>query len=217
MRRPKSQGRSFVVGAFGPAACCSAASCMRMTLACQTGFPARRNDDVLDGGEFVFRAAHDDVSNAVEGSALYGGRLDERLRRFHCTLDDIASFVDSVSDLTARAFDRLLSLLAETLCLLFEVVGCIFEVVACVLDALAELFAGFDAGLRSVKKSDCSSCSDSDSKSEPVTFCAHYDVTSCPCRACLGFGFPGLAIGWLFHTVSRGWVCNEELVVRKKL
>jgi hypothetical protein len=53
--------------------------------------------------------------------------------------------------------------------------------------------------LRSVKKSDCSSCGDSDSKSKPVIFCAHYDFTSCPCRASLCVGFLGVPIGWLLE------------------
>jgi len=38
MRRPKSQGRSFVAGGLWPATCSRATSCMRMTLACQPLF-----------------------------------------------------------------------------------------------------------------------------------------------------------------------------------
>jgi hypothetical protein len=105
--------------------------------------------------------------------------LDEGLRRLDCALRDVTGLVDGVSDLTAGAFDRLFRLFAETLCLFLEIVGCIFEVVACVLDAFTELSARSDAGLRSVEESDCSSCGDADAESEPVIFCAHFDVTSC--------------------------------------
>jgi hypothetical protein len=105
--------------------------------------------------------------------------LDERLGALDGALHDVACPVDRVSEGAASAFDGLIRLFAETLCLLLEVVGCIFEIVACVLDALTELFSRFDAGLWSVEESDCSSCRDADAESEPVIFCAHFDVTSC--------------------------------------
>ena len=115
--------------------------------------------------------------------------LDERLGAFDGALHDVACPVDRVSEGAASAFDGLICLFAETLCLLLEVVGCIFEIVACVLDTLAELSSRLDASLRSVEESDCSSCGDADAESEPVIFCAHFDVYLMPYLASLPLRF----------------------------
>src|SRR6266851_7441240 len=214
MRRPKSQGRSFVVGRVGPAACSRAASCMRMTLACQPVFGLEIRQERTKalgwvggyGREADFSAALLAKCGSSFGRndwTLFGvGGLDERLGGLDGVLHDVAGLVDGALNLAACPFERLFRLFAETLCLLLEIVGCIFEVVACVLDALAELSACSDTGLRSVKESDCGSCGDADAESEPVIFCTHFDVTSCLIWLLFPLRFLWIAIGWLFYTVS---------------
>ena len=149
MRRPKSQGRSFVVEGFRPATCSRStalhANDGSMSIA-SWALELRKTGKGVGVGRGLrskrispLRCSRGARAASVELTSLFCGmgELDERLGRFHGALHDIAGFVDGAFPTGPRVrLIGLIRLLAETLCLLLEIVGCIFEIVACVVDAL---------------------------------------------------------------------------------